>query len=148
MVGQTAIVLIVGLLWRWGGYGKPFGKHPRRYGYPLVAGLYSFFVLHASPYNAILLALTAHLTTRLPLTLQDSDIDTAIEWAWVWIAGFLIGAPAVILHGWNGLLYALLPMCAQGISITLSNIKQTADFLPHDACEILIGCAVMGAMIG
>ncbi len=147
MVGQTA-VLIVGLLWRLGGWGKCFGKNPRRYGYPLVAGLYSYFILHSSPYISLLLCLTTHLTTRLPLTYSDDDIDTVWEFCWVWISGFLIGAPAVLLHGWHGFTLALLPMFAQGISITLSNIKQTADYLPHDACEILIGCAVMGAMIG
>ena len=140
-------VLIIAFLWRAGGAGwPPIGLNWRRAGVPLVV-LFTLFWKGYSEWQAVLCALSLFAALRLPLTLfGDSLYDHWMNWPWVWVAGFILGLPSVFVHGWMGLLYALLPAIAQGVSVTLSNITTTAKDWPHEAVEIFVGVAVSLAL--
>lgn len=141
-------VLALGFLWRIGGHGwKPLGKDWRR----IVAVLVIFLSCLWRGYPAwqsMLCAAPCFFVFRLPLTLIGSSLyDHWINWPWQFIVGYLCGLPAVAIHGWAGFALAGIPAIAQGASITLSNIQGLpAKTWTHEACEVLIGCSVAGAL--
>lgn len=145
---MALIAIINALLWRLGGAGAlPFKRNWRRLIYPTLVLVFSL-IAGFGAIRAILCVLVCHLTTRLPLTLEDNDMDTVLEYLWIWVHGYILGLPAVILYGPIGFLYALVPMIAEGISVTLSNVKYTRGVFTHEFCEGVIGYSVMLSMIG
>lgn len=134
-------------LWRLGGAGaRPFRKNWRRIGYPLLAAICAGLsgVIY---YKVIAIAIACHLSTRPPLTLIGDDIHKHwLNWIWLWVLGYLLGLPAVILHGWHGFLFALIPAATLGISVSLSNLKLTASIFTHEFCEGVIGFSVFFAI--
>ena len=136
--------VINSFIWRLGG---SVNKNIRRLGFPLLLVL--VFVWTLPIWKLLLLAISCHLATRLPLTLIGNDIPKHwFNWIWVWIAGYLLGLPSVIVHGYSGFLYALIPFFGQGISVTLSNLKRTRTIFVHEFCEAVIGASAMASVIG
>jgi hypothetical protein len=136
-------------LWRMGGSGmKPFRKNWRRFGWPML--LLAWCLTHGvNVWIAILAAILAHGTTRLSLTFfGDSLREHWFNWLWIWIAGYAIGLPSVLLHGWIGFVYALIPCVTQGLGVTLSNIAgDPAETFVHPWVEAVVGVAVAQAVI-
>jgi hypothetical protein len=67
--------------------------------------------------------------STLPFTFKGDSIHSHwFNWVWIWIAGYLLGLPSVIL-GWDGLWYALVPCVAQGVLGTLSNLPKTSKYV-------------------
>ena len=139
--------LVNAILWRLGGAGKwPFKRHWRRVGYPVLSFILALSWGHSLTFSLTIASL-CHASTRLPLTLIGNSLYTHwINWPWVWVVGYILGLPAIMTHGWDGLLRALLPAFAQGWAITLSNIPSEARDWPHEACEVLIGFVVLLAI--
>lgn len=135
-------------LWRLGGDGcPPFKRQWRRIGYPVLL-LVACILREISPLIAILVALLAHLTTRLPLTLTDSDVDSVKEFIWVFFLGFIYGLPSVLINGLDGLIYAIWSMLVTGLSLTLSNISgDMARVFKHEFCEAVIGFAIIQVIL-
>lgn len=134
------VELLIAFLWRIGGAGwKPFEKNWRRIVVPLVI-LTTLLISGAGVIHSILIAAFLLAALRLPLTLIGSEINSPLNFLWVWISGLVLGIPSLIAHGWTWMV--ILPMLAQGISVTLSNISKTARDWPHEACEVLIGYSV------
>lgn len=144
------IELLVGALWRLGGAGcPPFYRYWRRLGWPIVAGLVALFA--QVPWWMCLLVMGATFgTTTLPVTFFGSKIpDHWFNWIWLWILGYLYGLPSIMIHGWNGFLYALVPSVVMGLFVTLSNIQTwPAKTFVNEACEVLIGVATAMAICG
>lgn len=148
-MGGGMIEVIAAFLWRMGGSGYPgLRRNWRRIGVPVL--LVSVCLLRwISPLIAILMGLCLHMATRLPLTFFGESLhDHWFNWVWVWIAGYILGLPSVLLHGWNGVLLALIPMVAQGLSVNLSNVSGwPAKTFTHEFCESVTGVAVALAVL-
>ena len=143
------IEIISAFLWRMGGSGYP-GLHRnwRRIGVPAL--VVSVCLLRGiSPLIAILTGLCLHMGTRLPLTFFGEDIhEHWFNWVWVWLAGYILGLPAVLTHGWVGFAFAIIPMVTQGLSVTLSNVSGVnATTFTHEFCESVTGIAVIIAIL-
>jgi len=129
---------LVGLLSQIGGIKY---KLFRRLGVPLViAGV--FFLLSGFSWRLPVLFIFMCLATRLPFTCIGDKLSSHwFNWAWIWIAGYLLGLPSILLS-WRGALYALVPCVVQGLFGTLSNIRATAKYFPWKLCEALFYMAM------
>jgi hypothetical protein len=135
---------IYGLLWQLGG---TFNKLYRRIGIPALSILIAWVFLGWS-YWWIALAITQFITLILPFTLRgDSVLGAKINWAWIWILGYLCGLPSLVigvLHGlyWQPFVASLIPCLTLGIWGTLSNINATREFSLWKWVEFVVGGAV------
>ena len=128
---------LCGLLYQLGGFRwKPL----RREGVPLVIFLSGIMAVGFS-WQLLLSCCLLWCALRLPFTLiGDSLNDSWFNWVWIWIAGYLLGMASFPLS--QSLLTPLVPLLAQGLLGSLSNIPYTAKFLPWKFVEGAIGFAV------
>ena len=126
---------ISALLWQIGG---TWNKSIRRFGVPLLLSAtylvfkgFSWWLLAYLPLMLIVI--------RIPFTLIGDSVDENwINWPWIWVAGFLLGAPAAVF-GLEGLLYALVPMLVQGSLGTLSNLAFGREAVQWKMVEAMVG---------
>jgi hypothetical protein len=129
---------LVGLLSQIGG---TYNKLYRRIGVPSVITLVSFLLVGFQWWLPVLFILIFVVTT-LPFTLKgDSLYSHWFNWVWIWILGYLLGLPSVLL-GWKGALYSLVPCFTQGILGTISNIRGTAHLAQWKMVEGLVYIAM------
>lgn len=126
------------ILWALGG---TWNRYFRRIGYPLITTCLVGFTLGFS-WQLLVLPLLTFFATTLPLTLKGDDVTSSI-WnrLWVWVAGYLIAAPVLLLS--FNLLLPLWSCVTQGVAVTLSNEKMTAHLMPHKLVESLVGFSVL-----
>jgi hypothetical protein len=108
--------------------GGTYNKSYRRWGVPSVITLAALLFLGFSWWLPVLF-FSIFAVSTLPFTLVgDSLHECWINWVWIWIAGFLLGLPCIILGG--KLWFCLVPCIVQGVLGTLSNVKATAKYVP------------------
>jgi len=87
----------------------------------------------------------AYGATTLPFTFKgDSLFDHWFNWLWIWLPGYLIGCPSLLISGdLRVLLWSLIPAVVQGVLGSLSNVKGLmADTFVWKLVEGAIGFAV------
>jgi hypothetical protein len=108
--------------------GGTFNKLFRRWGVPTIITIASLTFLGFSWWLPVLF-LSIFAVATLPFTLKGASLhEHWFNWVWIWIAGYLLGLPSVILHK-NGYMYAFVPFFTQGILGTLSNLKWSAKYV-------------------
>ena len=125
---------IVALLSQLGG---TYNKSYRRWGVPSVITIAALSFLGFSWWLPVLF-LSIFVASTLPFTLIGDGLKASwLNWVWIWVAGYLLGLPSLILdrHGW---LYAFVPSVVQGVIGTLSNLKATEKSFPWKFCEGII----------
>lgn len=131
------MALINAILWRFGGSDiKLLGRQWRRVGYPILAFLFSLDKL--SVIESLIFAGLCHLTTRLPLTLIGNSISGIINWVWVWAYGVILCLP-FLLFGITLPLQSAENAITISAILTLSNLRITRRFFPHEAYEVITG---------
>lgn len=129
------ILPLVGLASQLGG---TYNKLYRRWGVPSIITIAALLFLGFSWWLPVLFISIFSVST-LPFTfIGDSLQQHWFNWIWIWIAGYLLGLPSVLLSGERGLYFALVPMAVQGICGTLSNVKATSKFFQWKFCEFII----------
>jgi len=120
--------------------GGTWWKPARRIGVPITLCL-TITLAGISVPRAILSAVFLGIAATLPFTLGKGDIRKWWQFAWIFVAGYLLGLPSALIHP-SGALLALVPCLAQGILGTLSNLPATAKFFQWKMVEGISWIAV------
>jgi len=132
------VALFAGILWQVGG---TYNKNFRRIGVPLILALSAWIWLGFS-WRLIAYFVSMLAITRLPFTFKDDSVhDHWYNWPYIWVAGYLLGLPA-LFYSTDALLYSLVPMFIQGILGTLSNLTFSRSYIQWKIVEGAIGIAV------
>lgn len=124
---------IVGLLSQLGG---TYNKLYRRVCVPLVITGFSSLLLGFTWWLPVLFISVFGVST-LPFTFKGSSLyDHWFNWIWIWIAGFLLGIPSILIGG--SIFSCFIPCVVQGIVGTCSNLKFTAKYFQWKFCEFII----------
>jgi hypothetical protein len=109
----------------------------RRVGVPLAITATTSLFLGWSWWWPVLF-ISIYAVTTLPFTLIGDSLDKSwVNWVYIWLAGYLLGFPAVLINK-NAWIYAFVPCVVQGVFGTLSNIKQSSKYAPWKFCEFII----------
>jgi len=138
------LVPLCSFLWMLGGTWK---KQFRRIGVPTAITLASFLFLGWSWWWLALWP-AYFVVTILPFTLIGDDIhENPLNWAWIWVAGAILGIPAMVLGIVThqvvlSVALVAVPCLVQGVFGTLSNVKATRNYFRWKSVEFAIGAAV------
>ena len=121
---------VCAVLWQLGGH---YYKTIRREGVPLVIFLSGIMAVGFS-WQLLLSCGLLWCAVRLPFTLVGDSLNAFWgNWLWIWLAGYLLGMASFPLS--QSLLLPLVPMLAEGLLGSLSNIPYTSRFLPWKFVE-------------
>lgn len=136
-------VLLLAFLWMAGG---TWNKNIRRIGVPifLCSMYWAFFPFH---WWFFIFGILQYIVLTLPFTVGDGDVRSWWQFAWIWIAGYLIGLPVLIPAVFfgkyqYGFILPLISFFVQGIFGTFSNLPTTRRWFPWKLVEFLIGSSI------
>jgi hypothetical protein len=131
------LVPVFSLLYVIGGWKQ---KNWRRLGLPI--SLLAFgWLFGGLSWSLVASCLLLGAVLRLPFTLMgDSLYAWWGNWVWIWVVGYLFGASSLVLR--FDLIAPLLPLAAQGIFGTLSNLRVSSRYFPWKWVEAIVGASV------
>jgi hypothetical protein len=119
--------------------GGTYNKLIRRVGIPSVITLASIFV-KGWAWSDLLLWPAIFGVLSLPFTIGKGDVRKWYQFAWIWVLGYLLGAPCFLISfSPSSFYFALFPCVMLGITGTLSNIPKTASLFPWKFVEGITG---------
>ena len=139
------IAILMAFLWRLSGAGvKPFGAL-----IPITAGFYAM-IKTGHWLIGLLVGLATWGAGSLPITIFGNGVKNKFPWGfiWIWVLGYIYGLPCVLIHGWSGLLFALIPCAAFGLGTTLSNLEASSKIFVWEFVEGITGAAIGIALGG
>jgi len=128
--------------------GGTWKKAVGRFFTPLAIGMAYFFFIGWSLWIVVIFGAFLAIKT-LPFTLIGDDVDEHwLNWAWIWVLGFLNGVVclsiAIPLGMWlDGLILSLVPLLVYGVCGTFSNLAFSRNWFVWKLCEFLFGVAAI-----